>query len=816
MTYFAAPGKPQASIRLILAGLLIFFAARVAGAASAVRMSGAVAAISAVAPGHWTLLQSGLENSGSARRVEVSASFAGGNTFVRRLTMPGHCALRATILAHCPLLRPGQSHAVIHSQLFMPGAGPAPNGRQMQWAAIMARNGATAILAGPRAQSVGKAVHTIQTAFGIKRGILYISANDAPATAAGWSGLRAVVLAGGLHTLSARQTAALRDWLISGGKIWLMADRVSPRDAAWLLGDAWAVQQTGHTRVASFVMHGRRRQRQVVHLRTSVPMLRLMFMHMRPLLWVRRQPVLLQRAVGRGQLLVSALGVRGLMHGKDGGLGGAVAGRLLYGAGIIVKKPVHELLAQAGAAVGYRIMARGPVMAALGLFCLALVAAAAALAWRKRLAWFAPAAGGAALLTAGAVAALGAQHRRVIPSTASLAVAARVSRSQRRLIMHGQLLLYSPRTAATTISGRAGLRVWPRSASTAARLAWWPDQRWQWRGVPVSSGALLGGEVQGVRRLIKIPRLVARFSARGLVCQFSTGQFTQVRNAFVQAPMGAFALPRAAHGAMLCTARNTLPAGEYVRSAIFSQRQAAEQKADALLAPPRPRPMFCFWTSPSATARPDRAPGSSPRSLLHISPAGRRTQQMLVATPLTFQRVAPGAMVRIPSAFVPIQLTTVGGRFARCTAYDVSTGRWLPDINRGTTIWLKLRVPPSVASLRLSRVRVHVKINAPQRRVTAVAFRDGHIVPFGSRMSPMGALTFTWRAGHGAKARTGVWRVSPRAGLYVGLRIAHINNPLRSWTLTSFSVGLGGRAQGRKRFPRTHAKSNRSGHAKRG
>lgn len=75
--------------------------------------------------------------------------------------------------------------------------------------------------------------------FDLSNRLAYLRVGELPTMPAGWDGLNALVVSMDSPDLDAAQIAALRSWLLSGGRLWIMLDQVDPAFARRLLGDAW-------------------------------------------------------------------------------------------------------------------------------------------------------------------------------------------------------------------------------------------------------------------------------------------------------------------------------------------------------------------------------------------------------------------------------------------------------------------------------------------------------------------------------------------------------------------------------------------------
>lgn len=70
----------------------------------------------------------------------------------------------------------------------------------------------------------------------------YMSEQGLPTMAAGWQGLNGLVIAKNSPEIDSAQIQALRQWLLGGGKLWVMLDEVTPQSMAALLGETWSLE----------------------------------------------------------------------------------------------------------------------------------------------------------------------------------------------------------------------------------------------------------------------------------------------------------------------------------------------------------------------------------------------------------------------------------------------------------------------------------------------------------------------------------------------------------------------------------------------
>ncbi len=76
----------------------------------------------------------------------------------------------------------------------------------------------------------------------LSRRMAFLRESALPSMVAGWRGLSSLVISAPQPALDAAQTAAVRQWLLGGGRLWIMVDRVDPAFMSALLGDAWTLR----------------------------------------------------------------------------------------------------------------------------------------------------------------------------------------------------------------------------------------------------------------------------------------------------------------------------------------------------------------------------------------------------------------------------------------------------------------------------------------------------------------------------------------------------------------------------------------------
>ena len=84
----------------------------------------------------------------------------------------------------------------------------------------------------------------------------YLNERALPTMVAGWQGMNGLVIAKRELALDSAQTQALRQWLLSGGKLWVMVDQIDPQVMSQLLGETWSVEVVDQVEMSTVMVEG--------------------------------------------------------------------------------------------------------------------------------------------------------------------------------------------------------------------------------------------------------------------------------------------------------------------------------------------------------------------------------------------------------------------------------------------------------------------------------------------------------------------------------------------------------------------------------
>ena len=183
------------------------------------------------------------------------------------------------------------------------------------------------------------------------------------------------------------QALAVREWLVQGGRLWIMADRVPAETIRMILGDEWKCEVAGETELTRVAIEGAARRGgaapQATLYASPIRMVRLVNDGMEVTHTIEKWPAILWRPVGAGTLLVTTFDMAAMGAGDekaDFGWFPDINERFLAPSKALTPAAVtgegsrpamHEL---ASTIAGHDVVRREPVAIILGGLCLLLLA----------------------------------------------------------------------------------------------------------------------------------------------------------------------------------------------------------------------------------------------------------------------------------------------------------------------------------------------------------------------------------------------------------------------------------------------------------
>jgi hypothetical protein len=623
-------------------------------------------------------------------------------------------------------------------------------------------------------------VHTFRYASRLSEQVLRINPGPMPATAEEYEGIQHVILASRRIADDPAGAQALRRWVQGGGRLWVMLDRIEPEALASLLGEALDFQVVDRVGLTEFEIESqtsdlRRTEAEAQKREQPVDFVRVLLPPgERARHTVDGWPAWFTRRVGRGKVVFTTLGARGLIRprlrsdprspyreGSSRNNAIAFSTLLLQQQPLVAAtcatyflldldypdlpmplapldavakemEPAREtfparafepLLVEE---IGYSIVSRVTVGLVLAGFLLATLTLGLLLRRSRRPELVGLLAPGAALGVAGVLLLLGESSRRAVPPTVATAQVVDAVSGTPEVELHGLVAVYHPDEGPAEASAEQGgffeLDMAGVEGKVRRRVQTDMDA-WHWEGLNLPAGVRLAPFRRSVPTREPMAA-VARLGPDGIEGQWTAAPFKDLADAVLSTPNSrALAVRRRPDGGFRAGPGDVLPVGQYLAGAVLSDEQQRRQKLYREFLKPvkneRPdnRPVLMAWARPIETH-------------FRLASEARETGTALLIVPLRLEPSVPGTQVTIPGPLIPFQRVQPGGP----TLKPVLGSRQKVDME------LRFQLPAAVLPLEVERARLSLSITAPSRHVTLAGHADGQTIPLHQEDSPLGPL----------------------------------------------------------------------------
>ena len=575
---------------------------------------------------------------------------------------------------------------------------------------------------------------------------------DLPPVFIGYQGLDSLQIARDKLDPDPAQLVALRQWLLSGGRLWIMAEQVDPRFIEKLLGDEWTCQVVDYVELNHISITGGTRGGAESEFELPVRMARMFATGWQVVHQVRGWPASFHKRVGLGSVLVTTVGPRAwyqLVVPPEPAPGDQTPRRDYLES---AREPLRELaklfnvsfepppLPQesmgqlARSQIGYQTLSRTPVAVAFVLFVVGLLICALTLVRAGSLehsAWI------GALLAVGASVSLLVSMRIMqtpIPLTISEANVIRVIPQAGYAVVDGSLAVYSPHGGKGPLQGVKGGAIFPdlqTQRNELVRVQTDDLGRWVWDGVVLPTRAFLNAATRHIVRLEQPASVQLTFDDKGALATVIGGELAPLEDAVVAMANGFYALAMTPgrDGAVRFGEKQRLAAGQYIGGKTMSSAQLRRQRMyQDMFEPvvyerdgrsvrqllPVPQPVLAAWCKSLDLGY--RLPQKH---------ATKKTSLMIL--PIELLDVPAGTQVTVPSGFMGYSLDSGPSGEGNKTVFDPGRRQWIP-VNASTVVVLRFGLPKQVLPLDITGGTWTVDIDAPGRSVHAYYFADNQRV----------------------------------------------------------------------------------------
>jgi hypothetical protein len=576
-----------------------------------------------------------------------------------------------------------------------------------------------------------------------------------PPTAESLQSLAHLVIAGDQLASDAAGMSAVRQWLMEGGRLWIMLDQVDPATVELLLGDTFdcqVVDRVGLTRVELNRVDPKLvgSAESPAEFEEPVELVRVITANQNVLYSVNGWPAAFSRPVGSGYVLFTTLGPRGWIRTRTardprlinptypsdyiasdalGKLGGRFFPRSQ--APILAPERFSPALSRQ---IGYRIVERNWIVAILGMFCLVLLLVGA---WLRRgeqlekMVWIGPA---LAAITAVFLIAIGTRSRHEVPSTVAMAQIAHIESGIEELRITGVTAIFNQNEYNREIGSKRGGVLLPDMTGLGGktrRMTWTDLDAWHWENLSLPSGIRMA-TFRTKAESHQTIEARGSFGPTGFTGTIQAGPFTEVSDAIIAMPSHRnLAVNIDPDGGFSAGPDDVLAPGHFINRALLTDRQRhrAEMHRQSLdvggpVSYPT-RPMLLAWARPLDLG-------------FVISEGAKQVGWALLPIPLKVDPVPADTEVVIPSTFVDFR--QVAGLDERISsAYGNYRREWMVQ-RRASRIWLRFQIPKEVLPLTIKRATLKLKINAPSWSAHICGVSDMREVPLQTLSGPVGAF----------------------------------------------------------------------------
>lgn len=550
---------------------------------------------------------------------------------------------------------------------------------------------------------------------------------------------------------------ALRQWLNSGGHLWIMLDRVDVRTLEALLGDDFRGHLVDRVSLTSVRIDQTQAETSAesgngttYEFDEPVQMARAVIPDMEVPYTVNGWPAALTKRCGDGYLMVTTLGARGWLKLRDSSSRRPRQERPLPAyvpsmpmdslATIFFSQrdaeliPMKSVEPQVREYVGYAIPSWGLIVGTLLTFALSLCAAGVLL-WRagrlEHLGWIGS---GIAVGVSILLLMIGHSYRHRIGETVASVQMARPIIGTDDVRSDGLIAVYHPEGSDFEIqTSRAG-RMMPEMTgveSSTRRMVTTDFGVWHWENLKQPAGL----RMNSYTRSETVPDRIeahATFDANGVTGRYS-GRLAPGTDAMVATRVGRLGVDLQSDGSFTAGAADVFKQDQFLNARLVNDEQDR-----------RRRTLQQIFTNPKRRDFPDRPQLMfwSDRWKHGFQFLDHQTSQdsALISVPLIFHRPQNGTEIFIPSPILPYRNRVSPDGTPPSTMWNYHRNEWQERADPGST-WLSFRVPRELLPLSAHRARMDIQVSGPVGLLEVQGLKDGAVVTLKKIVDPVGLVS---------------------------------------------------------------------------
>jgi hypothetical protein len=527
-----------------------------------------------------------------------------------------------------------------------------------------------------------------------------MSSLRAPSFPAGWDGVNTVIISTQRSLLDSAQMEALRQWLFSGGRLWMMIDHVSPEYCTQLLGEDFHCEVVNTARLSSVKIQGLKADSRERHFTNPVKMVRLLTSGYETVHRVGAWPVTATRRLGLGTVVLTTLEIRAWIDHNS--RPDAAMKHLLEEAFVERGNSLSSAMRinpmepqQTVTVTDTRNRALWILIATIGMML-----ATTYLAVKRGRLEYSPLIGYATASVATlALATVGYATRRAIRPSVSSVQVVRIDEQGRFGKVDGVISYTDSMTRDLTITSRAGGVSWPAEikGNRQQRSMIWSDlNTWQWDISKVPPRMVQRAHVSQIVRLKQPVTAHLMYTATGMTGQLIGGQFGKLTDPILLSQYGDLKVKQYKDQHLTIKFNVDAPwstGTSLLHSKYQKQKRKSMIRNELAGRMKRDSPIMMAWSDPVDLG-------------LQMDVDAERTDLMLLTIPVKFIRPPAGSAVTI----VPEMIV--------CDPKPGVTGWPIMLDQPDGAIALRLQLPAHLMPLKLESARLCINTLMPSSSVS--------------------------------------------------------------------------------------------------
>lgn len=575
-------------------------------------------------------------------------------------------------------------------------------------------------------------------------GLIHVQNQFLPASPVGLDAIDQIVIASDRILMDTLSLWRLQSWLQAGGRVWLMADRVSPEAARMLLGDAMCYSvvdrvELNEVEYATFDSSQLGSGRRLEKWSSEQPaeLVRVFADDAEILCSVDNWPAAFRKRVGRGSVLFTTVEARAWTRDGIPLRTYANFASEFFSSREVVPQPTATWNVFVDDKIGYAIAHRSVIGMLLGLHLVIIIVAGVWLAKRENLQYLAVVIPIASLIVAGALILIGRQQTTAVPSMVAFSQVIRNLPNTPVVNLHSVASLYSQsERPLDLLSSPDSITLFNQEhpSSEVQRLQWDDSGRSRWLFVNQPPGVVRRVDTRSTVEPSPAWRVHGTFTNQGFEGRVDGLPTDRSHDAIVVAgPAPTLAIQFDPESEQRLTSRRdgVLSPGQFIDAAIVSDVQRERQgmlrqmlTPDA--APFGRDPILLAWTDPIDSG-------------VRFDDDLELRGSALASIPIEWIPPRPGAEFHVPATFVRIE--PYAGARGMTAIFNARTGQWL-EMSQPRVTDLQCLMPREMLPCTVHRARVTIKISAPSRTFSVQSLVDGEPVTIYRKPNPSGLIRF--------------------------------------------------------------------------